>query len=102
MDDADLDPSADELVLEQALAGVTAAVDGFAEPQQNLLARDYSADLALIHESCEGMRGAIAASGRRVRHEADAAISNIRKDMQNAVGEFNSRMASVGAVQQQN
>jgi len=54
MTDADLAPEPNEIPLEQALeavarrlAGVTAAVDGFAERQQDLLGRDYSDDLAL-------------------------------------------------------
>lgn len=66
MDDADLDPSPEEIPLEQALdalarrlAGVTAAVDGFAGRQQDLLGRDYSEDLALIHQSCEDLRETI-------------------------------------------
>ncbi|WP_446655460.1 DUF6118 family protein [Blastomonas sp.] len=66
MDDEEPDPTPDEISLEQALeavarrlAGVTAAIDGFAERQQDLLGRDYSEDLALIHQSCEGLRHAI-------------------------------------------
>jgi|JI8StandDraft_2_1071088.scaffolds.fasta_scaffold01545_3 hypothetical protein len=54
MDDAEPAPTTDEILLEQALdavarrlAGVTAAVDGFAERLQELLSRDYSEDVAL-------------------------------------------------------
>lgn len=56
MDDAELDPSPDEISLEQALeavarrlVGFTTAVDGFAERQQDLLGRDYSEDLAALN-----------------------------------------------------
>jgi len=72
MDDATPDPTFDEIPLEQALeavarrlAGVTAAVDGFAERQQDLLGRDYSEDLALIHQSGEGLRQAIDALAQK-------------------------------------
>lgn len=34
------------------LAGLTAAIDGFAARQQELHARDYSEDLAKVHEAC--------------------------------------------------
>lgn len=129
MDDADIDPDPDEVPLEQALeaiarrlAGVTAAVDGFAERQQLLLGRDYSEDLALIHQSCEDLREAIDAladkpalaltpemiarqievAGRQFRNDTNTAISNVRTDMQNAIGALNRMTASARTVRQQN
>ncbi|WP_446654668.1 DUF6118 family protein [Blastomonas sp.] len=72
MDDSLLDPDAEKVPLEQALeavarrlAGVTAAVDGFAERQQDLLGRDYSEDLGLIGQSCEGLRQVIDALAQK-------------------------------------
>lgn len=46
-------------VMSRRLAGLTAAVEGFAARQQELHARDYGPDLAKIHERQEKVRAAI-------------------------------------------
>ena len=129
MDDADLDIPPDEIPLEHALeavarrlAGVTAAVDGFAERQQDLLGRDYSEDLALIHQSCEDLRERIdalaqkpalvltpemigrqiEASGRQVRKDADLALAAVHDNLQNAISALAKMTGSVRTVRQQN
>ena len=129
MDDAEPDPSPDEIPIEQALhavarrlAGVTAAVDGFAERQQDLFGRDYSEDLALIHQSCEDLREAmntlaqkpalvltpetigrqIEAAGRQVRKDADLALAAAHNNFQDAVSALAKMTASVRTVRQQN
>ena len=129
MDDANSDPTPDEIPLEQALdavarrlAGVTAAVDGFAERQQDLLGRDYSEDLALIHQSCEDLREAmdalaqkpalaltpemigrqIEAAGRQVRKDADLALAAAQSNLQNAIGALYRVTGSVRASKRQN
>ncbi len=129
MDDADIDPNSDEVPLEQALdavarrlAGVTAAVDGFAERQQDLLGRDYSEDLVLIHESCEDLRETIdalaqkpalvltpemigrqiEAAGRQVRKDADLALAAVHDNVQNAINALARLASSVRTVRQQN
>ncbi|MFC3310706.1 DUF6118 family protein [Blastomonas aquatica] len=104
------------------LAGVTAAVDGFAERQQDLLGRDYSEDLALIHQSCEDLRETIDAladkpalvltpeiigrqietAGRQVRKDAEAAMAAAQNNLQNAVSALARITDSVRTVRQQN
>lgn len=129
MNNADIDPDPDEVPLEQALdavarrlAGVTAAVDGFAERQQDLLGRDYREDLALIHQSCGDLREAvdelaqkpalvltpemigrqIELAARQVRKDADLALAAVHNNHQNAVSALAKMMASVRTVRQQN
>lgn len=129
MDNAEPDPTPDEIPIEQALdavarrlAGVTAAVDGFAERQQDLLGRDYSEDLALIHQSCEDMREAIdrlgqqpaltltpemigrqiETAGRQVRKDADLALAAVHINLQNAISALTRMTGSVRTVRQQN
>ena len=129
MDDADIDPDPDEVPLEQALeavarrlAGVTAAVDGIAERQQDLLGRGYSEDLELIHQSCEDLREAVDAlaqkpalaltpeiigrqietAGRQVRKDADAAMAVVHNSLQNAISALARMTGSVRTVRQQN
>ncbi len=129
MNDAEIDPDPDEVPMEQALeavarrlAGVTAAVDGFAERQQDLLGRDYSEDLALIHQSCEDLREAIdalahkpalaltpemigrqiEAAGRQVRKDADLALAAMQSNLQNAISALARIAGSVRTVRQQN
>ncbi|MFN3817601.1 DUF6118 family protein [Blastomonas sp.] len=129
MDDADIDPNPDEFPIEQALdavarrlAGVTAAVDGFAERQQDLLGRDYSEDLALIHQSCEDLRETIdalaqkpalaltpeiigrqiEAAGRQVRKDADLARAAVHNNLQNAISALTRITGSVRTVRRQN
>ncbi|ASR53159.1 DUF6118 family protein [Blastomonas fulva] len=129
MDDADIDPDPDEIPIEQALdavarrlAGVTAAVDGFAERQQDLLGRDYSEDLALIHQSCEDLRVAIdalahkpalvltpeligrqiEAGAQQVRKDADLALAAAQSNLQNAISALAKMIGSLRTVRQQN
>ncbi len=57
---ADVDePEVAFAVMSRKLAGLTAAVEGFAARQQELHARDYGPDLAKIHERQEKVRAAI-------------------------------------------
>lgn len=124
---ADTDP--EDIPLEQALetiarrlAGLTASVDGFAERQQDLLGRDYSAELAHIHESSQAMEDAITAlakrpalaltpkataeqiaiAGRDCRQEDHAALVAARQDMQKAAENFANMTASTRTARQQN
>jgi Family of unknown function (DUF6118) len=129
MDVVESDLTPDEIPLEQALeavarrlAGVTAAVDGFAERQQDLLGRDYSEDLALIHQSCEDLRVAIdalahkpallltpemigrqiEAGARLVRKDADLALATVQSNLQNAISALARITGSVRTVRRQN
>ncbi|WP_116968129.1 DUF6118 family protein [Blastomonas sp. UPD001] len=129
MDDSLLDPDAEKIPLEQALeavarrlAGVTAAVDGFAERQQDLLERDYSEDLALIHQSCEGLRKAIdalaqkpalaltpemiaqqiEAAGQGAYRDANQALAAAQGSLQSSIAALSRVTASVRAAQRQN
>ncbi|MGQ2940249.1 MULTISPECIES: DUF6118 family protein [Sphingomonadaceae] len=124
---ADIEP--EDIPLEQALetiarrlAGLTASVDGFAERQQDLLGRDYSAELAQIHETSKAMGEAIktlsrrpaialtakeladqiAAAGRDIRREDHAALAAARQDMQKAAGNLATMTASARTARQQN
>ncbi|GGB64336.1 DUF6118 family protein [Blastomonas aquatica] len=129
MADAEPDPSPEEIPIEQALdavarrlAGVTAAVDGFAERQQDLFGRDYSEDLALIHQSCEDLREAmntlaqkpalvltpemigrqIETATRQVRKDADRAFAAAHNNFQNAISALARITGSVRTVKRQN
>ncbi|AOG02557.1 hypothetical protein BSY18_4164 (plasmid) [Blastomonas sp. RAC04] len=129
MDDSLLDPDAERIPLEQALeavarrlAGVTAAVDGVAERQQDLRGRDYGEDLALIHQSCEDLRETIdalaqkpalaltpemigrqiEATGRQVRKDADLALAAVHINLQNAISALARITGSVRTVRQHN
>jgi len=129
MDDAEPHPTLDEFPLEQALeavarrlAGVTASVDGFAERQQDLLGRDYSEDLALIHKSCEDLRKAIDtmaqkpalaltpemiarqidAAGQGARRATDAAMATAQGSLQNAIRALGKASGSVRVAKRQN
>jgi hypothetical protein len=129
MDDSEPDLTPDEIPIEQALeavarrlAGVTAAVDGFAERQQDLLGRDYSEDLALIHQSCEDLRETIdalaqkpalvltpemigrqiEAAGQQVRKDTDAAMAAAHNNFRNAIRALAEMTGSVRTVRQQN
>lgn len=128
MDDSLLDPDAEKIPLEQALeavarrlAGVTAAVDGFAERQQDLLGRDYGEDLALIHQSCEDLRETIDAlaqkpalaltpemigrqiqsAGRQGRMDAEKAIDAVQNNLLNAISMLANVTRSVRTVKRQ-
>jgi hypothetical protein len=57
--DAIDDPEVAFAAMSRKLAGLTAAVEGFAARQQELHARDYGPDLATIHERLEKMKDAI-------------------------------------------
>lgn len=123
---ADTEP--EDIPLEQALetiarrlAGLTASVDGFAERQQDLLGRDYSAELAQIHEASQAMGDAISAlarrpalaltpkeiadqiaqAGRDSRKEDHAALVAAHQDMQKAAGNLATVTASARTAQQQ-
>lgn len=129
MDDAEPDPTPNEVPLEQALeavarrlAGVTAAVDGFAERQQDLLGRDYGEDLALIHQSCEGLREAInalaqkpalaltpemiarqiEAAGQGTHRDANQALLAAQGSLQSSISALSRVTASVRAAKRQN
>jgi hypothetical protein len=129
MDDSLLDPDAEKIPLEQALeavarrlAGVTAAVDGFAERQQDLLERDYSEDLALIHQSCEGLRQTIdalaqkpalaltpemiaqqiEAAGQGAYREVNQALVAAQGSLQCSIAALSRVTGSVRAVKRQN
>lgn len=129
MEDAEHDPTLNEISLEQALeavarrlAGVTAAVDGFAERQQDLQARDYSEDLALIQQSCEGLRKAvdalaqkpalaltpemiarqIEAAGQGARRDANQALVTAQGNLQSSIAALAKVAGSVRAAKRQN
>jgi hypothetical protein len=51
--------------MNQRLAGLTAAIDGFAARQQELHARDYTQDLAKIHDRQDAARDAILKLAKR-------------------------------------
>jgi hypothetical protein len=129
MKDAEPAPTADEIPLEQALeavarrlAGVTAAGDGFAERQQDLLGRDYSEDLALIQQSCEGLRGTIGslaqkpalaltpemiarqieAAGQGAHREAIQALVAAPGSLQSSIAALSRVTGSVRAARHQN
>jgi hypothetical protein len=129
MDNADIDPDPDEVALEQALeavalrlAGVTAAVDGFAERQQDLLGRDYSEDLALIHQSCEDLRETIdalaqkpalvltpemiglqiEAAGQGAHRDAKQALLAAQGSLQNSIAAVSKVMGSIRTARRQN
>ncbi|MGQ3177560.1 MAG: DUF6118 family protein [Blastomonas fulva] len=123
------DTESEDIPLEQALeaiarrlAGLTASVDGFAERQQDLLGRDYSAELAQIHETSQAMGDAITAlskrpalaltpkmiaeqieiAGRDCRQEDHAALVTAQQDMQKAAGNLATMTASARTARQQN
>ncbi len=129
MDDTEPDPTPDEVPLEQALeavarrlAGVTAAVDGFAERQQDLLGRDYSEDLALIHQICESSRQAIdalaqkpalaltpemiarqiEAEGQGAHRDANQALVAAQGSLQSSIAALSRLTGSVRAAKRQN
>jgi hypothetical protein len=129
MDDTEPAPFADEIPLEQALeaiarrlAGVTASVDGFAERQQDLLGRDYSEDLALIHQSCESLRQAIGslaqkpalaltpemiarqieAAGQGAHRHANQALVAAQGSLQSSIASLSRATGSVKAAKRQN
>ncbi|MAF63242.1 MAG: hypothetical protein CL680_17520 [Blastomonas sp.] len=129
MDDAEPVPTQDEIPLEHALdavarrlAGITAAVDGFAERQQDLLGRDYSEDLGLIQQSCEDFRNAIdalaqkpalaltpemiarqiEAAGQGARRDANQALAAAQGSLQSSIAALSRVTASVRAAQRQN
>jgi hypothetical protein len=129
MDDPEPDLTPDEIPIEQALeavarrlAGVTAAVDGFAELQQDLLGRDYSEDLGLIHQSCDGLRKAIdalaqkpalaltpemiarqiEAAGQGAHRNANQALAAAQGSLQSSIAALSRVTGSVRAVKRQN
>ncbi len=129
MDEAERDNPPDEIPLEQVLeaiarrlAGVTAAVDGFAERQQDLLGHDYSEDLALILQSSQSLREAInalaqkpalaltpemiarqiEAAGQGAHRDANQALAAAQCSLQNAISALGKASGSVRAAKRQN
>lgn len=102
------------------LAGVTAAVDGFAERQQDLLSRDYSEDLALIHQSYDDLRATIDSLATkaalvltpevivgqierlRARKDTDAAMAAAQNNLQKATSALARMTDSVRTAKRQN
>lgn len=104
------------------MAGVTAAVDGFAERQQDLLGRDYSEDLALIQQSSEGLRKAvdelaqkpaialtpeiigrqIEAAGQGVYRDTNQALLAAQGGLQSSIAALSRVTGSVRAAKRQN
>lgn len=128
MDDPEPDPTPFEIPLDQALeaiarrlAGVTAAVDGFAERQQDLLGRDYSEDLALIRQSCESLQETIntlaqkpalaltpemiarqiEAAGQDSHREANQALVAAQGSLENSIAALSRVTGSVRAAKRQ-
>lgn len=108
-------------VMSRKLAGLTAAVEGFAARQQELHARDYGPDLARIHERQEKVRAAIlklnerpamaltpqliasqieiaGAQGRAADHQA---WNNANRELGQVVRSLNGVVASALAAQTQ-
>ncbi|EIZ77119.1 hypothetical protein WSK_4325 [Novosphingobium sp. Rr 2-17] len=103
------------------LAGLTAAIDGFAARQQELHARDYTVDLAKVQEACAKTHEAIrvlvqrpamaltpqvmakelqtaAASVREADHRA---LAGAESDLRSAIGTITSVVASALTARQQ-
>lgn len=88
------------------LAGVVAAIDGFAARQQELHARDYTEDLARLNGTCDRICSAIVSLGKRpavaltpdeigrqiavagdtVRHQDHAAWQGSVRDLRTVIG----------------
>ena len=110
------------VAMERRLAGLTAAVEGFAARQQELHARDYSAELAKIQSACDithqamlklNEKPAMAMTpelmGRKIEHasaqvrQADhTALELAQRDLRQAIGSIGSVVASARVSQDQN
>ncbi|MEI9852266.1 MAG: DUF6118 family protein [Sphingomonas sp.] len=108
------DPEVAFEAMSRKLAGLTAAVEGFAARQQELHARDYGPDLAKIHErwgkvvdafqflaakpgvalTPETIAPQIAEAGARVRAADHQAWSNANRELGTAIESLNGLVAS--------
>lgn len=114
-------PEAAFEAMSRRLAGLTAAVEGFAARQQELHGRDYSADLAKIHErwnkmvealkflaakpgvdlTPETIASQIADSGARVRAADHQAWANANRELGEAIQSLNGMVASARRAETQ-
>jgi hypothetical protein len=119
----------DEIPIEQALemiaqrlAGLSTSMDALAEQQQDLLGRDYSAELAHIRKATQAMaegirtlaaRPALALTPQIIARQIEVAASegreadqaawaNARQDLQSATTSLARMMASQRTTRQQN
>ena len=97
--------------MERKLAGLSAAVDGFAARQQELHARDYREDLAKIHDVQERFREAINTLNRRpglaltpdmiasqIEHAGMSVRSSDHAALESARREFDAASASLKGI----
>lgn len=123
------DPDPDEIPIEQALemiaqrlAGLSTSMDGLAERQQDLLGRDYSAELGHIHKATQAMaegikvlaaRPALALTPELIARKIEvaaiegrkadqAAWASARQDLQSVAASLASVTASQRNARQQN
>jgi len=109
-------------MIAQRLGMLAASVDGVAEGQQDLLSRDYSTELAKIHDITQRIRESIitlsnkpallltpndisnqiTAAGRDSRKEDHAALVTARQDMQKMASNLATMTASSCTARQQN
>lgn len=109
-------------MIAQRLGMLTTSVDGVADGQQDMLSRDYSTELAKIHDITQRMREAIitlsnkpallqtpndianqiTVAGRNSRKEDHAALVTARQDMQQAASTLATMTASARTARQQN
>lgn len=110
------------LAMDRRLAGLTAAVEGFAARQQELHARDYAPELAAIQEKWERAREAfdhlrkmpaleltpemlasqIEQAGASLREADHGAFNHARRDLREAVGTIGSVVTSARTSRDQN
>ncbi|MDE8652557.1 DUF6118 family protein [Novosphingobium album (ex Liu et al. 2023)] len=103
------------------LAGLTAAIDGFAARQQELHARDYTTDLAKVQEACAKTHEAIHILAKRpamaltpqamakelqmaavsVREADHRVLAGAERDLRSAIGTITSVVASALTARQQ-
>ncbi len=115
------DPEVAFEAMSRKLAGLTAAVEGFAARQQELHARDYGPDLAKIHErwgkvvdafkflaekpgvalTPETIAPQIAEAGARVRAADHQALSNANRELGTAIESLNGLVASARTAEAQ-
>lgn len=93
---AELDATEAFEAMNRRLAGMSAAIDGFAMRFDDLQERDYSKDLAQIDERIERLREglnilsrrpAMALTPERIAGQIDEAVKNVRKAEQAAWGQ---------------
>jgi hypothetical protein len=108
-------------IMARKLAGLTAAIEGFAARQQELHARDYGPDLARIHERQDNVKSAILtlnerpamqltpdmiaaqiqAAGEQGRAANHQAWSIANRQLGNAIQSINGMVASARAAETQ-